>query len=376
MSTTTRVSRQLSRTSRFCKPSARLAGFTFLLAASACSGNPAGHRTSASPSPHLSSSAAPGPVVAGRIVFRRFFDNAETSGALFTSNPDGSGERELTPQVAATVDDEPNWAPDGKHLVLTRVTNAGTDHEAHRLFTVAADGTGLTALTADTPARGDLIVGFNSTAAYSPDGTRIAFSYAHGPVDSEVNGGQIRYSDIMVMDADGSHRTSVTHAARDAGDLGGVSWSGDGQHLVYALSNGSSPAAPGGRALYTVDVDGTHKRQLTPWSLGADGTPDWSVGTNLIVFRAVASEDSGVGNFFTIRPDGTGLTQLTHFSGQVISHQVGFSPDGRWIVFGKQDSNGVNDVFTAKADGTDVRHVTTTPLADSSPDWGTGPSGG
>lgn len=43
---------------------------------------------------------------------------------------------------------------------------------------------------------------------------------------------------------------------------------------------------------------------------------------------------------FTIHPDGTGLHQVTHFVDTVISHKVGFSPDGKWIVFGKGEPRG------------------------------------
>jgi len=82
---------------------------------------------------------------------------------------------------------------------------------------------------------------------------------------------------------------------------------------VYARSNASASKPAGGRALFIIDLDGSHERQLTPWSAGADGTPDWS-STNLIVFRAVADEESGNGNFFTVHPDGTALTQITHFT--------------------------------------------------------------
>ena len=53
----------------------------------------------------------------------------------------------------------------------------------------------------------------------------------------------------------------------------------------------------------------------------------------------------------------------------MISHKVGFSPDGLWVVFAKKGTDRRNDVFIAKADGSEVRPVTNTAQADSSPDW-------
>lgn len=77
-----------------------------------------------------------------------------------------------------------------------------------------------------------------------------------------------------------------------------------------------------------------------------------------------------MGNFFTIKPDGTSLTQITRFVGITISHKVGFSPDGKRIVFAEAAANGKNDIFTATLRGTALQRVTNTPQADSSPDWG------
>ena len=331
---------------------ALLAG-ALVLAASAASVSAAEH----------SREAVTGKAAAGQIAFLRSLDDAQTASAIFVSAADGSGERQLTTPPASTQDDEPNWAPDGTRLLFTRITAAGTDHEAHQLFVVAADGTGLTALTPGTPAEGAVIPGFDGTGAFSPDGQLIALSYAHGKVGMHLGSDQIQFSDIVIMNADGSNRRQVTHSAAYAGDAGGVSWSPDGKRLVYARTDARR------RALFIIDTNGKHGRRLTPWSLGANGTPDWSPLTNLIVFRAVVNDESGVGNFFTIRPDGTALKQVTHFSDTVISHKVGFSPDGHRIVFAKAAANGHNDVFTAKLNGSDMQRVTHTPQADTSPDW-------
>ncbi len=320
---------------------------------------------------------ASGPPPPGRIAFRRYLDAAETSGALFTSATDGSGEQQITDPPASAVDDFPDWSPDGTRLLFTRYADLGTDHESHRLFTVSSDGTGLTPLSPDVAAHGDVVDGFDDNGVFSPDGTRIAFIYAHGQVAEggthgiPVGSDQLEFSSVVVMDVDGGNRNEVTHDAAYSGDSGGVAWSPDGKQLVYSRWNSAAANPPKGRALFIVDIDGRNQRQLTPWDIGASGTPDWSAATDLIIFRKVADEESGVGNFFTIRPDGTTLTQITDFTDTVISHKVGFSSDGLWVVFAKTATNGRNDVFIAKGDGSGVRSVTNAAQADSSPDWST-----
>jgi TolB protein len=49
-----------------------------------------------------------------------------------------------------------------------------------------------------------------------------------------------------------------------------------------------------------------------------------------------------------------------------------WSPDGRWIVFAAEGKAGAFDLFVMKADGSDPRPLTRTPVTDSGPDWGGG----
>ena len=313
---------------------------------------------------------------AGRVAFRRYLDPSETHGALFTSAVDGSGEKQITDPPPSAVDDFPDWSPDGTRLLFTRYAGTETD-ESHRLYTVSSDGGGLTPLSPDVAGHGDVVEGFDDNGVFSPDGAQIAFIYAHGHVAQggshgiPVGSDQLEFSSVVVMDVDGSNRNELTHDAAYSGDLGGVAWSPDGKQLVYSRWNSAAADPPNGRALFIIDVDGGDQRQLTPWETGASGAPDWSAATDRIVFRKVADEEAGVGNFFTIRPDGTSLTQITDFTDTVISHKVGFSSDGLWLVFAKTPPGGRNTVFVQNTEGSDLQPVTNGAQTDSSPDWST-----
>ena len=308
------------------------------------------------------------PVPNGRIVYRHSDDSgdSEQAGSLFVSNTDGSAERQLTDGAdKGFFDLEPNWSPDGKQVVFSRYNDTG-----HRISVVSASGTGLHDLSPGAPTRGDTIVGFDEKAAFSPDGTHIAYEHSEGVVKND----QIPHSDVMVMNSDGSHKRHVTHLPAFAGDVDGVRWSPDGKQLVYSLftANTGTPAHSG--ALFVVDVGGKGTpRQLTPWALGAGGIPAWSK-TGLIAFRAVQDEESGVGNFYTIRPTGDGLTQVTHFNGQTISHQVGMSPDGEWIVFSKKNgTGGPNTLMIISLNGPNLYPVGPADRTGTSPDWDPAP---
>ncbi len=81
-------------------------------------------------------------------------------GRIFIVNRDGTGLRQVSPEVAPTdykYDDSPSWSPDGARLVFTR---------SGILQLINADGTGLvsTGVTGGSP-------------SWSPDGTHIAYEH-------------------------------------------------------------------------------------------------------------------------------------------------------------------------------------------------------
>jgi TolB protein len=108
----------------------------------------------------------------------------------------------------------------------------------------------------------------------------------------------------------------------------------------------------------------------------AGDRPDWSPDGSRILFRTGSNREGGFGaNLYTVRPDGTGLQQVTHIKS---SHRVlagSYSPDGKSIVFATTDGAtdpalGLPDIFVIRADGTRMRPVTRSPSWDASPDWG------
>src|SRR4051794_21800944 len=129
----------------------------------------------------------------GRIAFVR-------AGDLWTMNPDGSGQTQLTSGPGNDV--EPNWSPDGQKIVFSSNRDEpgadciGPFRCHYEIYTINANGTGLTRLTT-RPNHQDI------APVYSPDGRKIAWT-ADGPVAS----------DIWTMNADGTEQTDVTNATR------------------------------------------------------------------------------------------------------------------------------------------------------------------
>lgn len=135
----------------------------------------------------------------------------------------------------------PAWAPDGVHVVV-----AITDAQSHGALHVVdvRDGSFDPLQPADgAPAEGATL----GDPAYSPDGTRIAFTRR-----PDSSGGT---SEIWVMNADGSGAAALTRGEGDAAP----SWSPDGRMLAFVRD---------GRAML-MNADGSDVEPLDDVDAGA-----------------------------------------------------------------------------------------------------------
>jgi TolB protein len=113
------------------------------------------------------------------------------------------------------------------------------------------------------------------------------------------------------------------------------------------------------RQLFTIRPDGTALTQITRLR-GDASSPAWSPDGERITFDADLGNRASIN---TIRFDGTDLRELTPTGFQ---GQPSYAPDGRWIVFERDISPTNNGVWRMRADGTKLRRVTRNPFATGS----------
>ena len=303
----------------------------------------------------------------GKILFRRYLNDAHTRGDIFSIRPEGTGLFRVTHSGKHNVGTEPNPSPDGRWIVYMVAPQNDLDHG--RLFKIHPNGEGRTKLSGSCTGncQGD---GFPN---WSRSGRRIAFQRLLSADPTKPVG----FSAMFTMRADGTGVQQVTQQSADPSkrarvDDGAPAWAPDGSSLAFErFSN-----AKGHQAIFTVRLDGTSLKRITPWHLDAS-QPDYSPDGRWIAFRSNESSDIK-GNIWLVRPNGNRLHAVTHArAGEGKWQSCAFSPDGRYIVsalnriVGGEPQNA--DVYVMKLDGSRPTNVTDTPSYwESAPDWGVG----
>ncbi len=191
--------------------------------------------------------------------------------------------------------------------------------------------------------------------AFSPDGSRVAFSHYVG----EGAAGEIRL-EIFVMNADGRVLNQVTH---DHAYAAFPSWSPDGTELVYTSYRGDdyipgclgSPLCPGD--LYVIGLDGTGQRQVTD-DPADESMPSWSPDGNAIAFQRRVALDAP-GALYAIEAGGTGMQELSPGPGRWVLFPE-WSPNGSEILFLAADLQETFGVWVVGADGTGLHQLADT----------------
>ena len=302
----------------------------------------------------------------GDLVFRRYFDDSHTWGAIFTTTTSGRNVQQLTHPPKGVLDNVPDWSPDGRHIAFQRVdpNGCGPRCETDDIWVVTNDGKSLTRVAYDPAGKGCFTHGHSAggicrdAPGWSPDGKQIAFTCELQPKGQRT----------CVINADGSGVHELTQTPGAGEEDVWPQFSPDGRRLVVQRQLGNR------RAVFVIDADGGNPRRLTPWSLRG-GEPDWSPDGSRIVFTSNEDGPSKVSaNLYTVRPDGSSLTRLTHASGGHVQYlSASFSPDGRWLTVSRTPGSGKTgnaDVYVMHVDGTGLRQVTRASTWDSSTDWG------
>ncbi|HKS26448.1 MAG TPA: hypothetical protein VJS44_01450 [Pyrinomonadaceae bacterium] len=158
---------------------------------------------------------------------------------IYLMNPDGSGQQPLfvnDPSIFSTA--SPAWSPDGTRIAFVGISLSSTDSETYNsdIYTLKADGS-------EPPVLAVQSVSVESEIAWSPDGTKLAYTDLLGEVT------------IHVRNLDGT--PSGIAPLTDGNQNSSPAWSPDGSQLaffreyVFTDENGNNTRQKG---LYVLQV--------------------------------------------------------------------------------------------------------------------------
>jgi len=151
----------------------------------------------------------------------------------------------------------PIWSPNGTKLAVSSMPPQSAIRD---IYIMGSDGSNPINLT-KTPENDEMF------PAFSPNGSQICF---------------VRDSDIYVMNADGSDPTPLAdeHLASE-----GCDWSPDGTKIAFTYIQG------GTEDIYVINADGSGQTNLTRTNTESERDPDWSPDGTRIAFERGTNED-------------------------------------------------------------------------------------
>jgi Tol biopolymer transport system component len=270
-----------------------------------------------------------------------FGSQRDGNDEIYVINPDGTGLTNLTNDPAFDI--RPAWSPDRTQIAFSRDLT---------LWIMNADGSD----------QHQIYGGWASTATFSPDGQRVAFTTL---IDGQT--------DIAVIDIDGTGYANLTNTPESNESFS--AWRPTGG-LIAFTSNRDHPGTPSGPiprdSLYVMNEDGSGVTRLTNWP-GNAGNPSWSPdGTRLVFDSGLAP--GGQPGIFVINVDGTGLFRLPTRPGKGlgVSFEASWSPSGTRVVFqaiADPTNPFSSELWTMQLDGTDLTRVTMHPAYDGNAAW-------
>jgi Tol biopolymer transport system component len=215
-----------------------------------------------------------------------FYSDRDNNDEVYFMNASGSGEINLTHSSAE--DRHPSWFPHQNKIIFQSTRTGGGDLYA-LTFGAGGDTIKLTRLTTSAAA--------DSEPSVSPDGQKIAFASSR---DGDL--------EIFVMKAnpEGPDNRPVKLTRNTAADEF-PDWSPNGKKIAYE----SGDTASGPTDVFTMDSDGTNKRNLTE-TPGADGRPAYSPDGKKIAFQTVRGS---VDEIWRMRTDGSNQKRIADAPG-------------------------------------------------------------
>jgi Tol biopolymer transport system component len=282
-----------------------------------------------------------------------FSSNRDGDFEIYSMNADGSGVTQLTNNSAS--DFQPAWSPDGTKIAFTSNRDPGDpDCDGEfvlcntEIYVMNADGSGQTRLT-DSPNNPE------DEPSFRPDGAAVSYHRIEfcGSFGCEDN--------IFTQTLNGSSITRFPFG----GYALDPAWRPDGGKLAFKCIAYDGACPPGNvlSGIYTANPDASSAQRLCCAYPAGSNFPDWRPDGAKLAFSQDCSPSCSSNRIAAINADGTGLVPLRDQA-----TNPAWSPDGAKIAF--DDQSGANsEIAVMNPDGTGFVDVTNNSAIDQGPSW-------
>jgi Tol biopolymer transport system component len=219
--------------------------------------------------------------------------------------------------------------------------------------------------------------------AWSPDGSRIAFSGGERVVPTEGPSYGLDYRNIYTTDSRGAN-VRLVYAVPNADERASSypftpSWSPDGESLAFSV-DGYGP--------WVVGADGRGARRIANLAIEPGQWSAWSPDGTTLAFPGVPLDEKSANEaVYTVRVDGTGFRRVTRNqtrrerAAEAGIVDVEWAPDGKRLAFVRYDLVHADQIDIVGSDGRNERRVASGGCPVWSPDgrrlafWAEDPKG-
>ena len=271
-----------------------------------------------------------------KIAYNVFEDPETDNYEIYIMNPDGSGKKNIS--NTAGID----WVYYAYGVKLYFVSDRDTAYRVYFLYEMDSDGNNVRKIS-------DIELQ-DSYLGTRKNGEEIIV-LPKTKIDSV----------FLIINSNGEIIQSVFP---DLPYIADPFFSPDGNQIVFRGGKIKSELGPKYiDELYIMNVEGGTPNQLTyypandttaEWFAYRAGPPIWEPNKKIISF---ASKQNGNYSIFTIKPDGTELTQITPDSTNEVYHS--WSPSGEWIVFDGVPEEDNYDILLMNFESKEIKRLTT-----------------
>jgi Tol biopolymer transport system component len=187
---------------------------------------------------------------------------------------------------------------------------------------------------------------FHQDVAWSPDGKWLAFSEYRGGSNYREGGWT-----VQVARADGSEQRELATNGQF------VTWHPNGEWIAFGS------ARNGDWDIYAIGLDGAGPERLTT-AESDERAPAWSPDGAWLAF---ASNRDGNSEIYARRLSDGRETRITRNPAN--DYNPAWSPDGKELVFYREVGDGIDQILTARLDGSGERPVTADSALNTFPSY-------